>query len=276
MGFKDWVRAQLRRRRVRRHLRKDPSTTPFGFKFVGTKAMREGTFEPAETKVLRHLFAQANLFVNVGANFGYFACMARHLGVRTVAVEPVPINAETLRRNKELNGWSDNFVIHQAACGTNPGSAEIFGEGTGASFVDGWAGNPNALRHTVKVERLDVLLNSEKVNDLTVFLVDVEGFEMEVLNGSTAIFEAKQRPIWMLESGLFDHRPGNELNTGFQDVMSFLEARNYRVFNALDLSQEVTSEIVSSQIAQGVDRLGTHNFVLVPAETDMNRLSPLL
>ncbi|MCZ4353915.1 FkbM family methyltransferase [Roseovarius aestuarii] len=238
--------------------------------------MQTGQFEPTETVLLRHLLSRADLFVNVGANFGYYICMARQLGIRSVAVEPVPINVETLRRNIAVNSWDDGFTIHPVACGETAGDCEIFGEGSGASLIPGWARNPSALCHTVPVVRLDDLLKDEKISGKSVFLVDVEGFELEVLRGAQKILTSPDRPIWMLESGLTDHRPEGNLNTKFLDVVTLVQEHGYIVLNAQDPSVEVTLGLIEDSIAQGVDQLGTHNFVLIPKEYDRSLLTGAL
>ncbi|MCA0873810.1 FkbM family methyltransferase [Seohaeicola saemankumensis] len=265
--MKDWIRAQIRRRRARRHLRRRPVQTPLGFTFVGPEPMQSGIFEEAETRLLRDLLEGADLFVNVGANYGYYICLARQMGVPAIAVEPVPINLETLRCNIALNHWTDSVTVHPVACGASEGVAEIFGEGTGASLISGWARNPKALRHRVPVRRLDALLQGEAVTGSTVLLVDVEGFELEVLRGSEALFAPGARPRWILESGLTDHRAEGGLNTQFLEIVDFLLERDYRIFSALEPDLEITRDRVTASIEQGVDLVGTHNFLLRPAET---------
>ncbi|MDB4125601.1 hypothetical protein N9565_02605, partial [Amylibacter sp.] len=61
--------------------------------------MQNGNFEITETKILIKLFSQADVFVNVGANFGYYICIARNMGLRSIAIEPVPINQRILKQN---------------------------------------------------------------------------------------------------------------------------------------------------------------------------------
>jgi len=234
--------------------------------------MQRGIFEAAETKLLRKLLSNADLFVNVGANFGYYVCMARQMNVRSIAIEPVPVNLETLRRNIEINNWVDDIEVHPVACGEITGTAVIYGEGTGASFISGWARNPNALSHTVPVRPLDDLLANETITAKTVFLVDVEGFELEVLRGAKGILASADRPVWILESGLTDHRPGEQMNLGFLDVMEIILNNDYRVFSALDTSFEITLETVKDSIAKGVDQLNTYNFLLVPNGFDLSRI----
>lgn len=262
--MKDWIRAQLRRRKARRHLKRPAVETPYGFRFLGPRVMQSGDFEAEEAQLLQALLRQAGLFVNVGANYGYYICMARQMGVPSVAVEPVPVNLETLQRNIAENGWTDGITVHPVACGEAEGEAEIFGEGTGASFVAGWARNPAALHHLVPVRRLDALVPPDSLSPTTVMLIDVEGFELEVLRGATGLLAAKARPVIMLESGLTDHRPGGVMNAGFLDVVELLEEHGYRLVQAVDPAAEVTVEQVRKDLADGTDRIGTHNFLALP------------
>ena len=62
-----------------------PVMTPLGFKFGGStsqhhRAMQQGTFEAGEVRLLTKLLPAANVFIDVGANAGYFTCLARAAG----------------------------------------------------------------------------------------------------------------------------------------------------------------------------------------------------
>ncbi len=244
--MKDWIRAQIGGRRARRHLRRRSVQRPLGFDFVGPEPMQSGTFELAETRLLRDPLAGADLFVNVRASYGHYICMARQMGVPAIAVEPVPINPETLRRNIALNDWTDSVPVFAVACGASDGMAEIFGEGTGASLISGWARNPRAPRHSVPARRLDALLRDEAAADRTVLLVDVESFELEVFRGTEARFVPAARPRWTLESGRTNHRAEGGLITQFLEIVNFLRKRDYRTFSALKPELEITRERVTA------------------------------
>ncbi|MDC0043150.1 FkbM family methyltransferase, partial [Paracoccaceae bacterium] len=121
--------------------------------------MQNGSFEVTETKILIKLFFQADIFVNVGANFGYYICMARNMGVRSIAIEPIPINQRILKQNLIENNWDQNVILHPIACGNSNGNVTIYGEGTGASIIPGWAQNPSRLKHIVPMKKLDNILS---------------------------------------------------------------------------------------------------------------------
>lgn len=63
--------------------RNKPSiTTPLGFKLAGRPGMAAGTFEPAETQLVRELLQQVDILVNVGANVGYYYYCCHALSMR--------------------------------------------------------------------------------------------------------------------------------------------------------------------------------------------------
>lgn len=104
-GLVDLLRAANRRRIARRRLARPAVSTPFGFRFNGTPAMQNGSFEPFETKLVQALLARTDRFVNVGANTGYYCCFAQQAGIPTVALEPVAENVQILAENLRVNGW---------------------------------------------------------------------------------------------------------------------------------------------------------------------------
>ena len=50
---------------------------------------------------------KSSVFVNVGANIGYYTCLAAHMGITTYAVEPLPSNIRLLEKNIIQNDFED-------------------------------------------------------------------------------------------------------------------------------------------------------------------------
>ena len=118
---------------------REPVQTPHGFRMAGLIAMEKGEFEPEETKLIQNLFDKVDVFVNAGANTGYYCCLARKMGLYVVAFEPLERNVQILQRNMLANNW-DDVEIHPVALGDTVGLLKLYGGGTGASLVKGWAG----------------------------------------------------------------------------------------------------------------------------------------
>jgi len=79
---------------------------PFGFWLSGQRDMINGTCEPAETMMIRNLVGSVDVFVDVGANAGYYVCHAFQSNpvCRAVAIEPLPANLRYLLRIVKANG----------------------------------------------------------------------------------------------------------------------------------------------------------------------------
>src|SRR4051794_39948755 len=66
-----------RNRRDSAQLSREPVPTPPGFHLVGNRSMETGQFEPQETRLVESILAAADVVVDVGANIGYYVCLAR-------------------------------------------------------------------------------------------------------------------------------------------------------------------------------------------------------
>ncbi len=66
-------------------------------------ALADGTFEPATVDVLRGWARPGRLLIDVGAWIGPFTLLAAAHHATVVAVEPDPVAADVLRRNRALN-----------------------------------------------------------------------------------------------------------------------------------------------------------------------------
>lgn len=85
-------RHKTRSRTLARNLKRSPSKTKEGFQLIHDKFPFPDDWEAANRKLLCSLLPNVSLFVNVGANIGFYCCMAQNLGVRTIALEPEPAN----------------------------------------------------------------------------------------------------------------------------------------------------------------------------------------
>lgn len=137
MSLSDTFRGWNRRRIAARRLNRSPRPTPFGFVMNGTDDMIAGRFEPEETALLQGLLARADRFVNVGANTGYYCLFARSAGVPVLALEPVQQTVQILMQNLRANGYDNGVTVLPVAAGEAPGTAVIYGVGTGSSLLKG-------------------------------------------------------------------------------------------------------------------------------------------
>ena len=77
--------------RGNRFLFVEPEETPMGFKFIGDKNMEKGIFESEEVKIVEKCLEKTDIFINVGANIGYYCCIALKHKIFTIAFEPIEL-----------------------------------------------------------------------------------------------------------------------------------------------------------------------------------------
>lgn len=254
--------AAFRHYRDMAHMVRSPVNTPFGFKFVGHPAMEAGTFEPDEVRVVKCLLRGADVLINVGANVGYYCCLALHAGRRVLAIEPVPNNLQYLYRNLVVNGWGEQAEVQPVAVGDRRGLVDIFGGGTAASLLEGWAGIPGNYRQTVPLARLDDLVGGRFDTERCFILIDVEGAELGVLKGATALLNAVRKPVWMIEVSIDEHFPGGvKINPNLKQTFDLFEQAGYDAWSVGPTLRALDYDEVRAIVRTGINTLTGHNFV---------------
>lgn len=235
--------------------------TPWGFSLAGHPAMATGTFEPEETRLVRELLQEVDLLVNVGANVGYYCCHALSMGKPVVAMEPIARNLQYLMRNITENGWARQAEIFPVAVGEKADVLKMWGGGTGASLIKGWAGIPESYVTQVPVLTLDRLLGDALQGRKALILVDVEGAEYAMLQGAMNTLRHEPRPIWMVEIGTTAHQPqGVVINPHLLPTFDLFFVQGYMAKTA-DYAQRSVDAPTVQKVAEGRARFETHSFV---------------
>ena len=144
-----------------------------------------GLFEFQDMGFLLHALRGDSLFVDVGANVGFYSILAGGVvGSPCVALEPVPQTFERLRENLELNGLHEIVRAQNLGVGSQPGTLRF-------TWTEG-ANNHVLTRDSedssipVTVTSLDDLLADEEASP-TIIKIDVEGWEAEVIRGAAEV-----------------------------------------------------------------------------------------
>lgn len=165
------------------------------------------------------------VFVDVGANFGYFTCLlASRIGVagtgHVMAFEPNPQVAALLRRNVTIN-WSMCPVdVREVALGSARGAARMVSpanRAANASLVSG--GSPVDGAFTVELARLDDILPTG--NRIDIMKIDVEGHELEVLRGASRCLRENPGIALYME---WSRQQFEEAGYSAEELLSFLES----------------------------------------------------
>lgn len=237
-------------------LSKTPSTTPQGFKFVGHPAMEAGEFEPGETEIFSALMSQVDYVINVGANVGYYCCIALEHKKKVIAFEPMAENIRGLLKNIKLNAWEDEIEVFPIALSDTTGILEMFGGGTGASFVKGWAGASQSVSALVPVSTLDTVLKGRFYNKNCLFMIDIEGVEKAMLDGAKSFLDSDNKSIWFVEISVRANQPdGVRINPDLLDTFEIFWSRGYQAWTTHNSHRLITEEEVKNIIAGGKDTI---------------------
>jgi len=137
-----------------------------------------GIHEFAEMAFLLHLLRPGDLFLDIGANVGSYTILASKVcGSRSIAFEPDPLSASSLRRNIALNTIEHLVKVEEFALGARSGEVAFT---VGCDTMNRVASAEDQNSQLVKIKRLDDI---PEVNSAVYAKLDVEGFEDEVIMG---------------------------------------------------------------------------------------------
>jgi FkbM family methyltransferase len=233
--------------------------TPFGFKLAGNRSMASGIFEKKEIDLFLTHLQRASTCIDIGANIGLYTCLAASHGKHVVAIEPMPRNLKFLYRNLVRNDFAD-VEVFPLALSDSGGILRIFGDGTAASLLQGWAGASEKSYKIVPVTTLDVIVNTRFDGLPLLIKLDVEGCEMEVLKGGQRTLSLNPRPTWLVEIVLNEHFPGG-LNSRYYETFEVFWRHGYNATTADEEQRPVKPDDVSRWAKQGSVDFGSHNYL---------------
>lgn len=262
--FKDWWGTKV-------WTKTSEVVTPLGFKLTSGfhpayELMRVGQFEVEETAIISKLLGQVDQFVDIGANLGYYTCLALQKGKPVVAFEPQQQNLQCLFQNLISNGWQDKAEIFPLALSEHPGLLTLYGaSGPSASLVKNWAGYSSHYKKIVPVSTLDNVLAGRFLDKRLFIKMDVEGAEYQVLKGAVGTVARSIKPAWLLEVCFQEFHPEGK-NPDFQSIFDLFFSHGYKAFTAAEVPKPVTPEDVRNWVKNNCVDSGTFNYVFVDAE----------
>lgn len=194
--------------------------------YLQRRILCEGVWEQAETNCIRSVLRAGDVFIDVGANIGYFTLLAATLVGKTgtiLSIEPNHTAAQRLRQHLDRNGFP-NVLVEEVAC-SDSNREELLHlnelSNCGASSLS--SRNATGREIKVKCATVDELVKKYKFPQVSLVKIDVEGAELQVLRGM-AFTLMRLRPVLLIElepvllKG-FDVTPG--------DVMAYLDTMGY-------------------------------------------------
>jgi len=231
--------------------------------YMGAAIATYGECNEAELAVLLALAQIPGLVVEVGANMGIhtvpLGLELQKQGRQIVAFEPQPVIFQQLCANLALNGLM-NVTTWPFACGEAQGVVNFprqdyqnTGNFGGVAMTSSTA-VANEACVQVPCIRLDDMLQFERVGLLK---IDVEGFELRVLKGGSALLQ-RSRPLLYLENDRVDNS---------QELIEWIWGMGYNLWWH-------TPQVFNPQNFFGVEknlygRVASFNMLGVPREVNL-------
>ena len=159
------------------------------------------TREVFTTDYLQKIITEDMIIIDIGANIGYYALMESQLAPKgnVCAIEPVPENYNLLSKNIAVNNCT-NVSTYNFGIGDVNGFSEmyVYDKCNWSSFIKNPWGNIIDIIQ-VPVVTLDKFIESHVTKNPLFIRMDVEGFEYEVLKGSSKTLQTIRPLIICIE-----------------------------------------------------------------------------
>ncbi len=222
---------------------------------------QEDIYELGNLRVIRQFVTPETTYLDVGANIGLMSVpiLRDCPTARVVSFEPSPNSVPYLEKTHATSPFRDRWQIVPKAAGREVGSLNFYCSSPADSAFDGLKGTRRAgLRSltTIAVTTVDTEWHALGCPPVSVLKIDVEGAEMDVIQGAVECIHA-HRPVilteWNAENLAAFGRPPESL----------LEWTRSHDYDLVSLPDGIR---VTSTREFRLRMLGTEDFALLPGE----------
>jgi FkbM family methyltransferase len=212
----------------------------------------KGCLEPRTTALFERILRPGDTFVDVGAHVGYHSLLARHLvgeNGRIFSLDPQPHNCAKLLANAELNSFA-NIVVMAAAAGDADDFIALKSQSKrdrSRLTLAGPGVNDGALTFIVPKITLSWLFKTYELHRVNILKIDVEGFELEVLQGARDAIE-------LVDNIVLEVLPEERIDKG-RAIEQMLCAHGFHVFDVEGIPWQPGQTCVENNIwARRIDQ----------------------
>lgn len=221
--------------------------------FIGRTVYITGEWDPHVGRVLEQRLKPGGVFIDGGANIGYFTLLASQCvgdAGQVLSFEPNPAAYARLQNNIALNAAS-NITALNVGLGAEAGTAVL---DTGSEGNLGSASLRPGASHgeaSIQIERLDDVVARRGLGRVSLVKLDIEGAEYAALLGMKSLLQ-RDRPDVVCEVSEWSLE---KMGASREKLMSFMRELGY--------VPTVISKVAVSNLAEGAlyfqfDVLFTH------------------
>ncbi len=175
---------------------------------IAPHIMLDGEWERSTTDTLVRILSPDSVFIDIGANFGYFTLIAGTVITNGTifALEPNPDITPTLNKSLNINGLRNRAFCHQIAISDTVSEVtlhvakDLWGASSiSESFIEKRGDISITKTEKIKAITLDQFCLDQNLDKVDVIKVDVEGGEQKVWNGMQNIIKKNPQLKILLE-----------------------------------------------------------------------------
>lgn len=184
-----------------------------------------GLYDYDEMNFLLRYLRESDSFLDIGANIGVYTLLAaaRIRDGIIYSFEALPKNFYRLQENLKLNRLEQ---VKACAIAISNQVGQIYLEPMGGDSLPFITETMSNSSIAIPSSTLDVLLQKQSLDQLTLAKIDIEGAEILALQGAVSLLQKKKPDVWIIEINdtvdHFGHHP--------QDVVDFLKQYGYSLY----------------------------------------------
>jgi FkbM family methyltransferase len=187
-------------------------------------------YEALEIELIKKEICLNDFVIDVGAHIGYHTLnMAKCVGEngKVFSFEPEPDNFCMLKKNVEVNHYS-NVITENKAVGITNGKSILYTSQTHSGIHRMYPSKSCQKQIEINSVKLDDYFKKNNLLDkIKLIKIDVEGAELNVLQGSKEILSKSKNLLIFLE-----FIPNHIMDCGMipKDILDFLQSYGFKIF----------------------------------------------
>jgi len=240
--------------------------TNLGFDLIASKEdgliyYYDGQYEPGTLHVMAKCLRHNDVFIDVGASVGQMSFFASNLvgeSGKIISFEPHTERFKGLINGIKLNKMK-NIIAYNTGLGRVEKDLKLYTDRVSPSLIS--KGEDSDFEN-IRILKLDSVLEKEKIKNVRMVKIDVEGFELEVLKGSSKLLSSDKAPIICMEYEEIGNKPLENLQ--------FLKDINDYVFFNLEKTKGRASKL---RKVNAIEEVRLHDNVFCLLEKDVKKMS---
>ena len=199
--------------------------SPFGNTIESKILLSSKIREEIELNELRKAVRSKGVFIDIGANVGYYSLLAAKFGAKEIiSFEPNPVLCERFKKNIELNKFEERINLYKCALGDKRGNKRLYLNKSDIGSSSLLKNNLSTNFISVKVFSLMEILETKNIKKIDALKIDVEGFEDKIMK---PFFEKSNQKLYP-KIVIIEHSGKEQWEW---DVISWMFNHGYKLLN---------------------------------------------